>query len=121
MEVPIGSKYAASNSLHSHAEEKPKLVFVDKFGRCKGPLKIGPITLVQCPLGPEHPTSTPSVGDLLVGTAVPNVRKSHLGFVLRGWASNALPLWELFRMVRFGTRANEIKTRELLLQLPCTL
>jgi hypothetical protein len=63
---------------HHNDRDKPKTVFFDKFGRCKGPLKLGPITLVQAPLGADHPSSVPSVGELLIGSAVPNARKSHL-------------------------------------------
>jgi hypothetical protein len=112
IEVPVG---------HSE-KEAPKNVFFDKFGRCRGPLKVGPITLVQCPQGADHPTSVPVVGELLVGTAIANQRvKSHLQYVLRGWCSNAKPLWELFRMVRFGTRMTEAKIRDLLIQLPCMM
>lgn len=95
LEVPMG---------HGHGKENPKTVFFDKFGRCKGPLKMGPITLVQAPLGPDHPSSIPSVGELLIGSAVPNTRKSHLQYVLRGWCSSAQPLWELLRMIKYGTR-----------------
>lgn len=112
IEVPVG-----------HAErDLPKNIFFDKFGRCRGAFKVGPMTLVQCPQGPDHPTSVPVVGEILVGTAVANQRtKSHLQYVLRGWSSNAKPLWELFRMVRFGTRMTEAKVRDLLIQLPCMM
>lgn len=36
------------------------------------------MTLVQAPLGLDHPSSVPTIGELLVGTAVQNTRKSHL-------------------------------------------
>ena len=70
LEVPMGHQ--------DKDHPKTKTVFFDKFGRFKGPFKLGPITLVQAPLGADHPTSVPSVGELLIGSAVPNTRKSHL-------------------------------------------
>jgi hypothetical protein len=91
-------------------------VFFDKFGRTRGQLRVGPINVTQMPLGPDHPTSVPTVGDVLVGSLVPNARKSHLDCVLRGWSSDAKPLWELLRILRFGTRASEFEARSMLLQ-----
>ncbi len=96
--------------------ERPKLVFFDKFGRTRGHLKVGPISVAQCPLGPDHPTSVPCAGEILMGSLVPNTRKSHLEHVLRGWTSEAKPLWELLRLLKFGTKASEFECRSILLQ-----
>lgn len=98
------------------AREKPKLVFFDKFGRSRTLLKVGPVTLAQAPLGPEHPSAVPTVGEVLVGSLVPNTRKSHLEHVLRGWSSDAKPLWELLRILKFGTKASEFECRSILVQ-----
>jgi hypothetical protein len=72
--------------------------------------------LSQAPLGFDHPSSVPSVGEILVGTLVPNTRKSHLSHVLRGWSSDAKCLQELLRLVRFGTKRSEFENRDILLQ-----
>lgn len=98
------------------ARERPKLVFFDKFGRSRSLLKVGPIQLAQAPMGYEHPSAVPTVGELLVGSLVPNTRKSHLEHVLRGWSSDAKPLWELLRILKFGTRASEFECRSMLVQ-----
>jgi hypothetical protein len=98
------------------AKDRPKLVFFDKFGRTRNLLKVGPITLAQAPLGPDHPSAVPTVGEVLVGSLVPNTRKSHLDHVLRGWSSDAKPLWELLRILRFGTKASEFEVRSILTQ-----
>jgi hypothetical protein len=98
------------------ARDRPKLVFFDKFGRSRSLLKIGPISLAQAPLGFDHPTSVPTVGEILVGSLVPNTRKSHLDHVLRGWSSEAKPLYELLRILKFGTKSSEFECRSLLLQ-----
>lgn len=95
---------------------KKELVFFDKFGRSRTNLTVGPITLVQAALGLDHPSSIPSVGEILVGTSVPNTRKSHLSGVLRGWSSDAKPLYELLRILQFGTRKSEFENRSLLIQ-----
>lgn len=119
---------AASNALASSyngeavelsfrdAKERPKLVFFDKFGRARTLLKVGPITLAQAPLGHEHPSAVPTVGEVLVGSLVPNTRKCHLDHVLRGWSSDAKPLWELLRILKFGTKASEFEVRSILTQ-----
>ena len=104
-----------------NSKEKPKLVFFDKLGRSRNLLKIGPIQLAQAPLGLEHPSSVPTVGDFLVGSLVPNSRKSHLEFVLRGWSSDAKPLYELLRLLKFGTKMSEFEARTLLVQSSANL
>lgn len=93
-----------------------RIAFFDKFGRTRGFLSVGPVTLTQAPFGLDHPSSIPSVGEVLVGTLVPNARKSHLSVVLRGWSSDAKPLSELYRIVKFGTKKSEFESRTLLLQ-----
>lgn len=98
------------------AREKPKLVFFDKFGRSRSLLKVGPMSVAQAPLGAEHPSAVPTVGEVLVGSLVPNARKSHLEHVLRGWSSDAKPLWELLRILKYGTKASEFECRSLLVQ-----
>jgi hypothetical protein len=98
------------------SRERPKLVFFDKFGRSRNLLRIGPISLAQAPLGFDHPTSVPTVGEILVGSLVPNTRKSHLEHVLRGWSSEAKPLYELLRILKFGTKNSEFECRSILLQ-----
>lgn len=95
---------------------KKEMVFFDKFGRSRMNLTIGPITLVQAALGFDHPSSMPSVGEILVGTSVGNTRKSHLTSVLRGWSSDAKPLFELLRILKFGTKKSEFDNRSLLIQ-----
>lgn len=93
-----------------------RMAFFDKFGRARSFLSVGPLTLTQAPLGFDHATAVPGVGDIIVGVLVQNVRKSHLSHVLRGWSSDAKPLFELARMVRFGTKKSEFENRTLLLQ-----
>jgi hypothetical protein len=99
-----------------HDKEKPKSVFFDKFGRNKSSLIVGPIHLCQPPLGHDHPSMIPTVGEILVGSLVPNTRKSHLQFVLRGWSSDAKPLKELLRVLKFGTKSTEFEMRSSLIQ-----
>jgi len=114
---------AVEHTVNKHATKfnKPKLVFFDKTGRLRQPLKIGPMTLVQAPMGYDHEISIPCVGDLLIGSFVPNSRKSHLDTVLRGWSSEAKPLWELLRILKFGTKMSEFELRTVLIQTCCTL
>ena len=103
------------------SREKPKLIFFDKFGRNRNQLAIGPIHLVQAPMGLDHASAMPTVGEILVGSLVPNTRKSHLEFVLRGWSSDAKPLQELLRLLKFGTRYHELEVRASLVQSACLL
>ena len=107
--------------LVRESREKPKLVFFDKFGRSRGQFIIGPIHLTQAPLGLDHTSSVPTVGEILVGSLVPNTRKSHLDHVLRGWSSDSRPLQELHRILKFGTRYHELEMRTQLSQSSCML
>lgn len=100
----------------SDARERPKLVFFDKHGRSKTTVRIGPISVPQAPLGRDHPAAVPTVGDILVGSLVPNQRKSHLELVLRAWSSDAKSLWELLRILKFGTKSSEFEARSFLIQ-----
>lgn len=111
----------AVESNFRDSRERPKLVFFDKFGRTKGLMRIGPIQIAQAPLGPEHASAVPTAGDFLMGSAVPNQRKGPQEYVLRGWTSNAKPLWELLRILKFGTRSSEFECRGLLVQTCSTL
>ena len=119
---PAGASLASSYNGEAvelsfrDAKERPKLVFFDKFGRARTLLKVGPITLAQAPLGHDHPSAVPTVGEVLVGSLVPNTRKCHLDHVLRGWSSDAKPLWELLRILKFGTKASEFEVRSILTQ-----
>jgi len=99
-----------------NTKERPKLVFFDKLGRSRSLMRIGPMQLAQAPLGFDHAGSVPTVGDILVGSLVPNTRKSHLDHVLRGWSSEAKPLWELLRILKFGTTSSEFEARAILVQ-----
>jgi hypothetical protein len=93
------------------------MAFFDKLTRARSYLTVGPITLTQAPMGYDHPSSVPTVGEILVGVLVPNTRKSfHLTHVLRGWSTDAKPLQELHRMLKYGTKKSEFQVRELLLQ-----
>lgn len=107
--------------LFRESREKPKLIFFDKFGRNRSQLTLGPIHLVQAPMGFDHASAQPTVGEILVGSLVPNTRKSHLEFVLRGWSSDAKPLQELLRLLKFGTRYHELEVRSALVQSGCLL
>lgn len=107
--------------LFRESRDKPKLIFFDKFGRNRSQLTIGPIHLVQAPMGLDHASAMPTVGEILVGSLVPNARKSHLEFVLRGWSSDAKPLQELLRLLKFGTRYHELEVRSSLVQSGCLL
>jgi len=106
----------AVEATFRNSKERPKLVFFDKLGRSRTLLRVGPIQVAQAPLGLDHPSAVPTVGDILVGSLVPNTRKSHLDHVLRGWTSDAKPLWELLRLLKFGTKASEFECRNILLQ-----
>lgn len=125
--VTNGGSSGGSGSYHGEAvetsfrdaREKPKILFFDKFGRTKGLLRIGPIQVAQAPLGPDHSSSIPTPGDFLFGSAVPNTRKGPQDHVLRGWSSDAKPVWELLRILKFGTRSTEFECRNLLVQ-PCS-
>lgn len=113
----VSMYYGEAVEVHFRdAKERPKLVFFDKPGRSRSQLKVGPMKVVQAPLGFEHASAVPTVGELLVGSLVPNARKSHLEHVLRGWSSDAKPLWELLRILKFGTKASEFEARSLLIQ-----
>jgi len=106
----------AIEATFRNSKERPKLVFFDKLGRSRTLLRVGPIHVAQAPLGFDHASAIPTVGDILVGSLVPNTRKSHLDHVLRGWSSDAKPLWELLRLLKFGTKASEFECRSILLQ-----
>ena len=97
--------------------QQKRMAFFDKLTRARSFLTVGPITLTQAPMGYDHPSSVPTVGEILVGVLVVNTRKSfHLTHVLRGWSTDAKPLQELHRMLKFGTKRSEFQVRELLLQ-----
>ena len=114
---PKGIYHGEAIEVHfRNTKDRPKLVFFDKLGRSRSLMRIGPIQLAQAPLGFDHPGSVPTVGDILVGSLVPNARKSHLDHVLRGWTSDAKPLWELLRILKFGTKSSEFEARSILLQ-----
>ena len=122
--TPYGGCSYTGEAIELHfrdTREKPKLVFFDKFGRARGQFMVGPIHLVQAPLGQEAISSLPTVGDILIGSLVPNTRKSHLEFVLRGWSSDAKPLNELLRILKFGTRMHELEMKTSLVQSNCML
>jgi hypothetical protein len=122
--TPYGGCSYTGEAIELHfrdTREKPKLVFFDKFGRARGQFMVGPIHLVQAPLGQEAISSLPTVGDILIGSLVPNTRKSHLEFVLRGWSSDAKPLHELLRILKFGTRMHELEMKTSLVQSNCML
>jgi hypothetical protein len=118
-----GSYYGEAIELQFRdTRERPALIFFDKFGRSRSMITIGPIRLAQAPLGHDHHSSVPSVGEILVGSMVPNTRSgSHLSQVLRGWSSDAKPLKELLRLLKFGTRTSEFEARSLLMQSSCLL
>ena len=116
--------YGEAVELHFRdTRERPKLSFFDKFGRSRNSLQVGPIHLAQAPMGPDHVCSVPTVGEILVGSLVPNTRggQNHLEFVLRGWSSDAQPLKELLRILKFGTKATEFEARSILIQPSCLL
>lgn len=119
--TPAGYTGEAIEILFRESREKPKLIFFDKFGRNRAQLSLGPIQIVQAPMGLDHPSALPTVGEILVGSLVPNTRKSHLEFVLRGWSSDAKPLQELLRLLKFGTRYHELEVRSTLIQSACLL
>lgn len=119
--TPAGYTGEAVEILFKESRDKPKLIFFDKFGRNRNQLSLGPIQIVQAPLGLDHASSLPTVGEILVGSLVPNTRKSHLEFVLRGWSSDAKPLQELLRLLKFGTRFHELEVRSSLVQSACLL
>ena len=119
---PNGAYTGEAVEIHFRdSRERPKLVFFDKFGRSRNLLKIGPISIAQAPLGFDHVTSVPTVGEILVGSLVPNTRKSHLDHVLRGWSSDGKPLYELLRILKFGTKNSEFECRSILIQPSSTL
>ena len=107
--------------FRDNSRDAPKMVFFDKFGRSRAQLAIGPMHLAQAPLGLDHKSSIPTVGEILVGSVVPNTRQGNLKFVLRGWSSDAKPLKELLRLLKFGTKLSEFESRPLLLQSSCLL
>lgn len=114
--TPAGYTGEAVEVHFRDAKDRPKLVFFDKFGRSRSSLTVGPIKVSQAPLGIDHPSAVPTVGEILVGSLVPNARKSHLDHVLRGWSSDATPLKELLRLLKFGTKHSEFEVRQILLQ-----
>jgi hypothetical protein len=117
--VQVGPSSYTGEAVEIHfrdSKERPKSVFFDKFGRSRTNLTIGSMNISQAPLGLDHPSATPTVGEVLLGSLVPNTRRSHLDFVLRGWTSDATPLKELLRILKFGTKLSEFEVRNLLIQ-----
>ena len=94
----------------------PRRMFFDKQSRARG-LRVGGALLADAPLGLDHFSSTPQMGDLLVGTAQASSRASaRCSLVLTQWSNNAKPLMELARLVAHGTRCSESEAAGLLCQ-----
>lgn len=115
----FGEAEEVSASMRSPAHKPGKRVFFSSFARQNGiGFSLGGCaTLIDAPLGSEHISSMPTVGSILVGSAVASAKaKARCPFELRGWCSNARPLMELHRVVQFGTRGGESETRQLVRQ-----
>lgn len=112
-----GEEIKASHTQRDRAA--PKRVFFSSFSRQNGlGISVGGMcTLVDSPLGNDHPSSMPQMGAVLVGSLVASSKsKARCPFELRGWCNNARPLMELHRIVQFGTRGGESETRMLVRQ-----
>jgi len=93
----------------------PKSAFFSRFSRQVGNgfMFLGAFSLIDCPVGPQHASSVPQVGDILVGSLIPS-KKGKLPFELRGWSNNAKPLLEMARILQYGTR---MSSKELKMHL----
>lgn len=112
-----GEEVKASHTQRDRAA--PRRVFFSSFSRQNGlGMSVGGMcTLVDSPLGNDHPSSMPQMGAILVGALVASSKsKARCPFELRGWCNNARPLMELHRIVQFGTRGGESETRMLVRQ-----
>lgn len=115
----FGEAEEVSASMRPQSRKPGKRVFFSSFARQNGiGFSLGGCgTLIDAPLGSEHISSMPTVGSILVGSAVSSAKaKARCPYELRGWCSNARPLMELHRVVQFGTRGGESETRQLVRQ-----
>jgi hypothetical protein len=105
--------FPGRTSGHQH----PRIAFFSRYGRQTGTglNVLGGFTLIDSPVGGHHNSSTPQIGDILVGSLMP-AAKGKIPFELRGWCNNAKPLMELCRIVQFGTKMPEDEVRRCLRQ-----
>lgn len=91
--------------------------FFSKFLRnTMGVNVLGCFTLVDSAMGPDHSSSIPNVGDILVGSFVSASQRGKLPFEFKGWCNNGKPLLELLRILQFGSRMSKDELHMLLRQ-----
>jgi hypothetical protein len=91
--------------------------FFSKFLRnTMGVNVLGCFTLVDSAMGPDHSSSIPNVGDILVGSFVNATQRGKLPYEFKGWCNNGKPLLELLRILQFGSRMSKGELHMLLRQ-----
>jgi hypothetical protein len=91
--------------------------FFSKFLRnTMGVNVLGCFTLVDSAMGPDHSSSIPNVGDILVGSFVSATQRGKLPYEFKGWCNNGKPLLELLRILQFGSRMSKEELHMLLRQ-----
>jgi hypothetical protein len=77
---------------------------------------MGCFNLVDSPMGPTHASSTPQVGDILVGSFTPALQRGKLPFEFKQWCCNGKPLLELLRILQFGSKMSKGELHTMLRQ-----
>ena len=94
----------------------PRVVFFSRYGRQQGiGMSVLGATVCDTPLGAHHPSATPQIGDIIVGSVMPAAR-GKIPFELRGWCAGGKPLMDLARIVQFGSRMNGAELKRILKQ-----
>ena len=109
---------------NSKFHENSERVFFDKGGRLRNAstFDIGPCKLIDAAWGRDHPSSTPQIGDILIGILEVNQRSTKkCAKVLKSWSRHGKIIMELSRLVEFGTAKSEFEARELLRQSECLM
>ena len=99
-----------------HHRTAPRTAFFSRFARGQGFSVLGTVSIVDAPMGPNHTTAIPQIGDILIGSLVDAKKGGKIPHELRGWSNNAKPLLELARIVQFGSRMSEKELAALLKQ-----
>ena len=100
-----------------HSKASARQAYFSKYTRNETGVNVmGCFNLVDSPMGPTHASSTPQVGDILVGNFTPALQRGKLPFEFKHWCNNGKPLLELVRILQFGSRMSKGELHTLLRQ-----
>jgi hypothetical protein len=96
-------------------QRKGRTAFFSRYARSQGLNILGTFQVIDAPIGLNHSSAIPQIGDILVGS-ITETKKGKIPYELRGWSNNAQPLLELYRISQYGTRMSEKELIGLLKQ-----